>query len=173
MSTFDTSKTYPKKTDSKMVVRFQDCDPLRHLNNAKYFDYFFNAREDQISRNYELQPSDVFKEFGTAWVVMQHRIAYLKPAMMGEWVRIHSHLVWYNANTTVVEYYMADESDTKLKTVLWTTMRYVDVRTGDSTDHQGWVTDYLRAMVDPIGFEETDFESRLKIIKKSLLPADV
>lgn len=31
---------YPKETESRVVVRFQDCDPLQHLNNAKYFDYF-------------------------------------------------------------------------------------------------------------------------------------
>ncbi|MEM9981458.1 MAG: acyl-CoA thioesterase, partial [Bacteroidota bacterium] len=37
-------RVYPALLASKAIVRFQDCDPLRHLNNAKYFDYYFNAR---------------------------------------------------------------------------------------------------------------------------------
>ena len=32
-----------------MTVRFQDCDPFGHLNNARYIDYFLNARQDQIA----------------------------------------------------------------------------------------------------------------------------
>ena len=36
---FDADKKYPKVTESRVKVRFQDCDPLQHLNNAKYFDY--------------------------------------------------------------------------------------------------------------------------------------
>lgn len=165
---FDSSIEYPRKTDSRTVIRFQDCDPLRHLNNGKYFDYFFNAREDQVGRHFHVKPSDIFEQFGTAWVVMQHRIAYLRPALMGEWVGIHSHLIWYNENTIVIEYYMANDADTELKTVLWTTMRYVDVRSGKSRDHDFWVPDYLAAMVDEIGFENLDFETRLKQIKTEL-----
>jgi len=50
MALIDLSKTYPKLTESRAIIRFQDCDPLRHLNNAKYFDYFYNAREDQVAQ---------------------------------------------------------------------------------------------------------------------------
>ena len=39
MFRLDPNKQYPKKLYSKSVIRFQDCDPLKHLNNAKYFDY--------------------------------------------------------------------------------------------------------------------------------------
>ncbi|MFD0878196.1 hypothetical protein ACFQ1A_28770, partial [Massilia pinisoli] len=34
-------KELPKVTESKAIIRFQDCDPLQHLNNSKYFDYYF------------------------------------------------------------------------------------------------------------------------------------
>lgn len=44
MFQYDPDRKYPKETETKAVIRFQDCDPLQHLNNAKYFDYFFNAR---------------------------------------------------------------------------------------------------------------------------------
>ena len=50
MFNFDPNKAYQKTTKSSSLIRFQDCDPLRHLNNAKYFDYYFNAREDQVPK---------------------------------------------------------------------------------------------------------------------------
>ena len=32
------------------MTRFSDCDPFGHLNNARYIDYFINAREDHLRR---------------------------------------------------------------------------------------------------------------------------
>ena len=37
--------------ESKVLIRFSDCDPFNHLNNARYIDYFINAREDQLLAN--------------------------------------------------------------------------------------------------------------------------
>ncbi|WP_192348725.1 hypothetical protein [Algoriphagus sp. Y33] len=38
--------TFPveKIPESNSVIRFQDYDPFNHLNNARYIDYFINAR---------------------------------------------------------------------------------------------------------------------------------
>ena len=47
-----------KILSTKIKIRFQDCDPFNHLNNAKYIDYFLNVREDQILENYNI---DAFK----------------------------------------------------------------------------------------------------------------
>ncbi len=43
MFEYNPGKHYPQDTESRVVIRFQDCDPMQHLNNAKYFDYYFNA----------------------------------------------------------------------------------------------------------------------------------
>ena len=45
-------KELPNKLQSAVKIRFQDCDPFNHLNNAAYLNYFVNAREDQISKHY-------------------------------------------------------------------------------------------------------------------------
>jgi acyl-CoA thioester hydrolase len=63
MFNYDPQKQYPKETESRVVIRFQDCDPLRHLNNAKYFDYFFNAREDQVPKLYGLEIIDLIRVY--------------------------------------------------------------------------------------------------------------
>lgn len=166
MFKLDKNKVYPKETESKVVIRFQDCDPMRHLNNAKYFDYFYNAREDQVPKLYGLEVMDFYKEYSAAWVVYNHQIAYLKPAMVGEWVMIMSRLIWYNENTIIIEYYMANEKKTHLKTLLWSTMRYIDVATGKSTHHAGKVLDFLQVSLDTeVQPEKLDFNARIREVK--------
>lgn len=169
MFVFDKNKDYPKETESLVVIRFQDCDPLRHLNNAKYFDYFFNAREDQVPKLYGLQVTDFYKTYHAAWVIYNHNISYLKPADMGEWVKIKSRLVWFNHNTIVVEYAMYDKAESQLKTLLWSTMRYIDIESGRSTEHEGEVLDFLHATKYPLlDFEKLDIMHRIKQIKEHL-----
>ena len=145
MFEYNSEKHYPKETESRVLIRFQDCDPLRHLNNAKYFDYFFNAREDQVPKLYGVEMMDFIKKYQAAWVIYNHNISYVKPAQVGEWVRIKSRIIWHNHNTVVLEYYMTDDSEKQLKTLLWTTMRYVTLAEGKSTDHTGAVNEFLLA----------------------------
>lgn len=172
MFDYDPQKHYPKETESRVVIRFQDCDPLRHLNNAKYFDYFFNAREDQVPKLYGLEIIDMIREYKAAWVVYNHNISYIRPAMVGEWVRIMSRILWYNANTILVEYYLTDDSKTQLKTLLWSTMRYVTLEEGKSTNHSGSVVDFLKATSLHLDPESLSMRERVKELKQSLESKD-
>ena len=139
-------KTYPKETEAEAVIRFQDCDPLGHLNNAKYFDYLFNAREDQISKIYGYSPGDIFKKYGCSWVVYNHNISYIRSVVFGERVKIMSRVIFYDRSTVVVEYYMTDMDKKNLKCLMWTTIKYVDVKSGKTTAHQQEVTQFLEIM---------------------------
>lgn len=170
MFEFDKDKVYAKETESRVVIRFQDCDPLRHLNNAKYFDYFYNAREDQVPKLYGLEVMDFYKTYKAAWVVYQHQIAYVRPAMMGEWVRIMSRLLWFDESTIVIEYTMTNDAEDELKTVLWSTMKYVDVLTGKRTQHEGKVLDFLKASRYPgVEFTGLNINQRIRQLKEGML----
>lgn len=171
MFEFDHEKVYARETESRVIIRFQDCDPLRHLNNAKYFDYFYNAREDQVPKLYGLEIMDFYKTYKAAWVVYQHQIAYVRPAMMGEWVRIMSRLLWYDESTILLEYTMTNDAEDELKTVLWSTMKYVDVKTEKRTRHEGKVLDFLKASLYPgvdFNHPETNINQRIKQLKSSM-----
>ena len=37
---------YNKTPESTRIVRFQDCDPYGHLNNAKYIDYLLRLLQN-------------------------------------------------------------------------------------------------------------------------------
>jgi YbgC/YbaW family acyl-CoA thioester hydrolase len=78
-----------KNPSSLYTVRFGDCDPFGHLNNARYLDYFINAREDHLKESYQLHISD-FAEQGISWLVGRHEISYLRPASYSEVVFIGS-----------------------------------------------------------------------------------
>ncbi|WP_296700839.1 thioesterase family protein [Algoriphagus sp.] len=168
MFEYNSEKHYPKETESRVLIRFQDCDPLRHLNNAKYFDYFFNAREDQVPKLYGVEMMDFIKKYQAAWVIYNHNISYVKPAMVGEWVRIKSRIIWHNHNTVILEYYMTDDSEAQLKTLLWTTMRYVTLSEGKSTDHIGAVNEFLTATSMNLQIEGIQIKDRVKSISQEL-----
>ena len=162
-------KNLPALTKSRTIVRFQDCDPLQHLNNIKYFDYFFNAREDQIAQLYRFNATEVFKILKAGWVIYHHEISYVRPANVGEWVRIFSRLIFYNNDTIVVEYFMTDDTGKQLKTLLWSTMKYIDVTTGKLSKHQESMKAYLDATADKsVNFEATDFFKRVREVKKEV-----
>lgn len=165
----DSQKSYPKETESRVIIRFQDCDPFRHLNNAKYFDYFFNAREDRVPQLYGYNTADIYKEFGTGWVIYNHQISYLRAAAVGEWVRIKSSIIAVDHNSIVVEYYMMDDAKSQLKTVLWSKMRYIDANTGRSTDHQSEVFEYIDTIRNKdVDMTKTTFEERITQLKEKI-----
>ncbi len=170
MFIFDPEKVYPKKLISPAVIRFQDCDPLNHLNNIKYFDYFFNAREDAFESNYRFDFMSYFKKYKATWVAYNHQIAYLNSATIKEKIHIISSVLYYDDSTILTEYVMTDYSLKTLKAVLWSTSKYVDVQTGKKTKHQPELSMLLSKVVDStINMEETNFEKRVKSIKSELL----
>ncbi|MDP5168969.1 MAG: acyl-CoA thioesterase [Bacteroidia bacterium] len=167
---------YPKLTESRVIIRFQDCDPLQHLNNSKYFDYFFNSRSDQVSQLYGYNVADIFRQFKSGWVAYNHNISYIRPALPGEWVRIYTRLLAFSDNTQYVEYYMTDDHRTHIKCLLWSTMVYVDVISGKRIVHQPEITEALQRMVDfdhPYDiqhFSNPSIYHRLKELKTELAP---
>lgn len=150
----------PKILESKAKIRFQDCDPFNHLNNASYFNYLINAREDQLIQNYNL---DIYKHAvitGKSWVVGSHQIAYLKPANLMEEVTIDSQLIAYNEKTLRVEIRMWNEQKTSLKAVLWSTFTHFDIAKQQSAKHSEDFMNLFKEVVLPV--EEQSFEARMK-----------
>jgi len=115
-----------------------------------------------------LEIIDLIRVYKAAWVVYNHNISYIKPAMVGEWVRIFSRILWYNDNTILVEYYLTDDSKTQLKTVLWSTMRYVSLAEGKSMNHEGAVVDFLKATSLHLDPATLDIRDRVKHLKREL-----
>ena len=123
-----------KYLESFYTVRFSDCDPFRHLNNARYIDYFLNAREDHIRDHYDLDLSQFYQQ-GLGWVVMQHEITYQRPANMNEKICIRSGLLAMGTDFLQVEMLMFNEDQTQLKALLHTRFVPVNIKTGRKEPH--------------------------------------
>lgn len=98
-----------KKLSSEAIVRFQHCDPLGHLNNSMYIDYFLNAREDQLSAHYQLDIYQHSKTEGKAWVVAAHQILYKRPVNALDKIVIESALLAYDNKSLKVKFEMKKE----------------------------------------------------------------
>ncbi|MGV3459351.1 MAG: acyl-CoA thioesterase [Flavobacterium sp.] len=131
------------KTNYK--VRFNDCDPFKHLNNAAYIDYMLNAREDHLKQFHGLSMRSLYEK-GLVWMVSHHEIAYLRPAIYDEQVCVQSALIKAEESTLLVEMIMFDESCQQVKAVLWTTFTHVNLATSKRDKHPQWFQDIANGL---------------------------
>jgi YbgC/YbaW family acyl-CoA thioester hydrolase len=150
-----------KTFESLALIRFPDCDPFNHLNNARYLDYFINAREDHLMRGMDFNIYQVAQEQGISWVVGSHKIAYLRPALLMETVVIDSSLLSLRERDLLVEMRMWNQSKTELKALLWSTFVHVDLRTGKSIRHAEDFTRQFGEFVQPLPDSSMTFEDRV------------
>lgn len=150
-------------------VHFQDCDMLGHLNNARYFDYFLNAREDHTTEHYALNMGALAREQNAAWVITKHHISYLKPAKQGAQVRILSQLIHFDNSSLVLEMQMRNEEGTRLLALLWSEMAYVAMPAGTRTDHADAMMDLLDQVdVEAVDYDPDGFDERVKTVRQQL-----
>lgn len=130
------------------TVRFSDCDPFSHLNNARYLDYFLNAREDHLRDNYQLDLVEFYKK-GKGWVVTQHELFYLRPAVLNEKISILTGLLEAEPEKLLVEMLMLDEKQTQLKALLHTRFVPVSLTTGKKEAHSEEFTAFIADKIIP------------------------
>jgi acyl-CoA thioester hydrolase len=160
--------TPARDLESSAVVRFQDCDPFGHLNNARYIDYFMNARQDQLERAYGLRIFDPERRDTASWVVSKSQIAYIAPASLREEVLIRTRLIFFSETKLVVEGLMLDSSGERLKAVAWVEFTYVSLATGRPADHPESLMDLFGlVLVDGI-FAEDGFNRRVSDVRAEL-----
>lgn len=110
-------------------ARLGDCDFFGHLNNARYIDYFLNAREDHLRDHYGMDLKNLFSQ-GIMWVVGSHEILYRRPVLYNELVCISSSLLQVTIDSIMVEMQMMDEKEKHLKSICWTNFIPVNAKTG-------------------------------------------
>ncbi|WP_062060435.1 acyl-CoA thioesterase [Aquimarina longa] len=153
----------PKVLESKAKIRFQDCDPFNHLNNAAYINYMINAREDQIEKHYNLDIFKLAKTKGVSWVVGTNQIAYLKPVLLMENITIDSQLIKYHENQLHVEIRMWNHDKTELKAVLWSSFVHFNLLKQKRWNHDQQLMELFKKIVNPV--TANNFEERILQLK--------
>ena len=155
-----------KLWESKVLIRFPDCDPFNHLNNARYIDYFINAREDHLLAYLNFNIYHFAAEYGLGWVVSKNQIAYLKPAFLMETVVIDSTLLQLGATDLLVEMKMWNERKDKLKSVMWMNLVHINIKTQKPENHSQNLLDtfapFINAIDDTVSFDERVNQLRSK-----------
>ncbi|MGB3468194.1 MAG: acyl-CoA thioesterase [Cyclobacteriaceae bacterium] len=160
-----------KLLTSEVTIRFQDCDPFNHLNNARYLDYFINAREDQIIAAYQL---DVFKlaaTKGKSWVISSNQIAYFRPAQVMEKVSIETRLIDFTEKRLLVEMQMWDKDQSDMKALLWAGFTHFDLKNLIPISQLSEFGELFGQVVSPVA--EKTFEKRVKNVERKKIEDSV
>ncbi|MDI9312916.1 MAG: acyl-CoA thioesterase, partial [Limnohabitans sp.] len=123
-----------KNPSTKYKIRFTDCDMFGHLNNSRYFDYFFNAREDHLKKFYNLDLNEYYKN-DLGWVVKTQEIIYVKPALFNEVVTIQSTLLKLDSEQLDIEIIMLNDIKSHIKAIMRAKIIPIDLKTGRKTQH--------------------------------------
>lgn len=158
--------TLEQEPVSEALIRFQDCDPMGHLNNGNYIHYFMNAREDHLLKFYDLDVYALLKREGRAWVVAKNEIVYRRPALMMEKVVIKSQVLDFDDTRILVEMSMYDHKMTHLKALLWSVFAPFDVKQNTATSHDERIMELLTAA--KLSVAETSIEERVLSIRNAL-----
>ncbi len=155
-----------KAPHSVYTIRFTDCDPFGHLNNARYIDYFLNGRDDHLKDAYQLDLNHFYQQ-GVSWLVTGHEISYLRPASYNERVSITSSLINIGQAYLVVEMLMTDEKQAHIKSFMWSSFIHVNVKTGKKENHSAEFMDFARSVALSDVDVSKGFQYRLKeVIEK-------
>jgi YbgC/YbaW family acyl-CoA thioester hydrolase len=159
--------TPSKIWESKTIIRFPDCDPFNHLNNARYIDYFINAREDHIMANLNFNIYHYATQNGFGWVVSKNQIAYLKPAFLMETVIVDSTLLHLGDKEVFVEMKMWNEQKDKLKSVLWSNFVHINMKTQRRENHSKELMEMFRPFENPLS-SPMSFDERVEQLRSMI-----
>ena len=149
--------------ESRVRVRFKDCDPLGHLYNTRFLEYMLEAREDHVIDHYDLNLEEYASQKGLAWVVVGHQISYFKEAKRNEFVRIRSAMIYYDQKTVLNEYQMWDDGLKEIKSLMWTRFLHIDLHHKKVSPHGEEMMHKLSEINMKI--DQLDFEERAKYLR--------
>ncbi len=152
-----------KVLTSEALIRFSDCDPMGHLNNMRYLDYFLNAREDHLKKYADFDIYAHVKKTGQIWVMFQNKITYLKPVFYNNLVTISSRIIGFSKKSIKVEMQMKDAHTRDLKCVLWMIAVYFDTQRNQSAEHQPEIEAMLQRFLSPV--EQQTFDERVSFLQ--------
>lgn len=70
-------------------VRFSECDPMGHVNNAVYLNYFDELAILHASA-VGWSSQKLLERSGSLFVARKHEIEYFQPAFVGDWLAVRT-----------------------------------------------------------------------------------
>lgn len=148
-----------KNPKSKDKIRFTDCDMFGHLNNSRYLDYLINAREDHLKEFYNFDFNQYFKN-NLGWVISNHEILYIKPAIYNEIVTIQSTLLNLNIEQLHIETIMMSEDENQIKAIMRSKLVPINLNNGKKTQHNSEFMEWAKRI------ENTEIDNKESLLSR-------
>jgi len=112
-------------------IRYYECDPYGHVNNANYLRYATQAAvEASADAGYD---SAKYAELGTLWLIREAGVEYLRPARSGETLNVKTWVSDFRRVRSRREYELTLASTDEIVARAFTDWVYLDAQTGQPT----------------------------------------
>ncbi|CNE65698.1 thioesterase family protein [Yersinia nurmii] len=129
-----------------ITVRGFHIDVYQHVNNARYLEFLEQARWEWLDGEEAFQ---WMTRNHIAFIVVNVNISYRKPAVLGDVLRIDSHLVKLSGKSGVLNQIVTLASDGSLVADAALTFVCIDLRTQKSLPIDGELRERLSALEEP------------------------
>ncbi len=137
----------------RLRVRFSDCDPLGHVNNANYLTYLEQARTVLWGKQlgWTSRRAALGGPRGEGFILARAEVDFRAQAHDGDELEVRLSLTGFGRSTATYEYEVVDITDDRLVATAKTVQVWFDYDSGRSVP----ITDELKAVlvkpVDSVG----------------------
>lgn len=121
------------QVSTDITVRWADCDPMGHVNNAVYITYMEQARIAFFRNFFELKDGDRIKPEHFQFVIAENSCRYLKPAFIEQVLTVSIKVTEVKNSSFVFEYEMMDKVTGELIATGRSVQVWYDYQTGKSS----------------------------------------
>ncbi len=119
----------PRIFQCQFPIRYYECDPYGHLNNAHYLRY---ATEAALAASADAGYADEhYRALGTTWWIREAGIEYLRPAKYGETLAVKTWVSDFRRVRSRREYEMTVQGSGDLVARVWTDWVYLSAEAGE------------------------------------------
>lgn len=102
------------KAQTQITIRFADCDPMGHTNNAKYFTYMEQARVALFRKALDVQSYEPISSELFPFILAEISCRFLKPTYVDETLIIEARVSEVKNTSFFIKYDIKDEQTGEL-----------------------------------------------------------
>lgn len=121
------------QTQTEITVRWNDCDPMGHANNAVYFTYFEQARVVLFREFFGIKKGKPVLAEHFPFIIAEISCKFLKPVYVDERLIVEARVTNVKNSSFVVEYDMTDKLNGEKTATGSSVLVWYDYKTGKPT----------------------------------------
>ncbi|MBI4412353.1 MAG: acyl-CoA thioesterase [Deltaproteobacteria bacterium] len=119
-------------TTTEIIVRWNDCDPMGHANNAVYFTYFEQARVALFREFFGIKEGKPVLASHFPFIIAEISCKFLKPVHVDERLIVETRVTQVKNSSFIVEYDMIYKQNGEQVATGSSTLVWYDYKTGKS-----------------------------------------